>query len=118
MTAPRQTTAAYRRPSANRCATKGTSNDPGTLTTSTASSATPWRLKASSAPASRASTTTALKRAATITKRPAGVAKSPSMMLAIGVESLHAEPAEDHQQHTQHEADHRPENAAPAVGPV
>src|SRR5262249_12165641 len=88
MTAPRQTTAAYLRPSASRRATTGISNDPGTRTTSTASSATPWRRKASSAPATSASTTTALKRAATTAKRPGGEETSPSYTVGIGRSNL------------------------------
>src|SRR5262245_60973453 len=105
MTAPRQTTAAYLRPSASRWATTGISNDPGTRTTSTASSATPWRRKASSAPASRASTTTALKRAATTAKRPGGVAKSPSMTVAMWFGSPHPGFAEHEEQHAEREAE-------------
>src|SRR5207237_10627298 len=49
-----------------------------------ASSATPWRRSPSSAPATRCSTTKPLKRAATSTKCPSGVAKPPSYTVGMG----------------------------------
>src|SRR5262245_92411 len=65
-------TAAYFPDSPSRWATGGISNDPGTRTTSARSSATPCRRRPSRAPATSASTTIALNRAATTANRPAG----------------------------------------------
>src|SRR5262249_14247325 len=76
---------------------------------------TPCRRKASSAPASRASTTTALKRAATTAKRPDGVEKSPSITVAMRFGSPHPVLAEDHQQHAEREADHRSEGDVASI---
>src|SRR5262249_39400478 len=78
MTAPRQMTATYLLDMANRLATAGISNEPGTQTTSMASSATPFLRSPSQAPATSFPTTTSLNRAATRTKRPAGGVNEPS----------------------------------------
>src|SRR5213593_1385009 len=60
-----------------RCAQSGSSKAPGTVATSIASSATPWRASASSVPARRRSVTLWLKRASATPMRspsPLGVA--------------------------------------------
>src|SRR5438093_13654219 len=58
-------------------ATRGSSRDPGTQATSTASSATPWRRKASLAPERRRSVTKSLNFATTTPKRRPSACRTP-----------------------------------------
>src|SRR2546427_11416489 len=83
ITAPRQMMASYRRERANRDATRGISNAPGTSTTSIASSRAPPLRKASSAPSSSRFVTSSLNRLRTIANRRLAAAPPPSIIVAM-----------------------------------
>src|SRR5437867_8168233 len=83
ITAPRQMMASYRRERANRDATRGISNAPGTSTTSIASSRAPPLRKASSAPSSSRFVTSSLNRLRTIANRSPAAVPPPSIIVAI-----------------------------------
>src|SRR3989441_1081697 len=83
ITAPRQMMASYRRERANRDATRGISNAPGTSTTSIASSRAPPLRKASSAPSSSRFVTSSLNRLRTIANRNPAAAPPPSITVGM-----------------------------------
>src|SRR3989454_11680124 len=83
ITAPRQMMASYRRERANRDATMGISNAPGTSTTSIVSSRAPPLRKASSAPSSSRFVTSSLNRLRTIANRNPAAAPPPSITVGM-----------------------------------
>src|SRR5437667_6020909 len=86
ITAPRQMMASYRRERANRDATRGISNAPGTSTTSIASSRAPTLSQASSAPFSSRCVPSSLNRLRTIANRNPAAAPPPS--ITVGMQSV------------------------------
>src|SRR4030095_10579666 len=81
ITAPRQITASNVRDRASRRATRGSSNAPGTHTTSTSSSATPFAWRPASAPSSSLRVTSSLNLATAIAKRRPRACRSPRSSL-------------------------------------